>query len=174
MDNRRERQDKIVKMKVQTAKILWQEDQRQAAFLVLESVDDPRADELRQQLGFDEHYEARGRPQQGISWTLFGVVTVIVMAASFALGTLLDLRRDATTTEPPSTADTVLATPIPATLPVLEPQIEMTGTASQIQLTQSALENQQGSSMSLLDATETARYEQATGTADAGETAAGG
>jgi hypothetical protein len=174
MRHSREQQDKIVRMKVQTAKVLWQENRREAAFLVLESVDDPRADELRQRLGCDADDAVGRRTHPGVSWTAFASVIVIVMIAAFALGTLLDLRRDAARIAPLPAADTALASPIPATLPAVEAPVELTGTASQIQLTQSALAAQQGGAMSRLDATETARYQQATGTAEARETAAAG
>ena len=174
MDNERARQGKIVKMKVQTAKVLWQEDRREAAFLVLESVDDPRADDLRGRLSSDEHYDVGRSQHQGVSWPLFGGVVVITMVVAFALSLLLNPGPQPRTSVPVPTEDTVLTTAIPPTLPVLAAEVELTGTASQIQLTQSALEAQQRSSMGLLDATETARYEQATGTANARETAAAG
>ena len=173
MTHSRERQDKIVKMKMQTARVLWQENRCEAAFLVLESVDDPRADDLRQRLGFAEDDTVGRRTRPGVSPILFVSAIMIVMIGSFALGTLLDLRRDSVNTTPPPTADTALTSPIPATLPAVEAPVELTGTASQIQLTQSALAAQQENSMNQLDATETARYEQATGTDDARETAAG-
>lgn len=64
MANQHERNEKIIRMKLQTAKILWHENRKDASYLVLESVSDHRADELRNQMGFNESYEVEQVRQQ--------------------------------------------------------------------------------------------------------------
>ncbi len=177
--NTRKRNEKIIRMKMQTAKVLWGENRKEAAFLVLESIDDPRADDLREQMGFDDDFEVTGTQRQSVPLAVIGIGAVIMIVLSFLLGTFLDLGgagdipTNQVLTEDEMVNTIVAPTPEPGE-PITQPLIEMTGTASQIQLTQAAIENVQDSSMSMLDATETARYSQGTATEDARSTEAAG
>lgn len=173
-----ERHQKIVKMKLQTAKVLWQEDRKDAAFLVLESVNDPQADQLRIRMGFDDTYEVGQVASRGVSWAMLGIVLVIVIVVSFLVGSLVEFG-GANPSEPELVSEdefiaTIIAPTLEAGEPLTQPMLELTGTASQLQLTQAAIANQQDNSMNLLNATETARYEQATATEHARGTQAAG
>lgn len=177
--NGTKRKEKIIRMKLQTAKILWAEDRKEATFLLLESISDPRADELRDRMGFDEDFEVKGKQRQSMPLVGLGIGAVILLVLSFLLGTFLDLNRagdistNQTITESGS-VNTIVAPTLEPDDPIIQPSVEMTGPASQVQQTQSAIEEVQDSSMNLLDATETARYEQGTATADARSTKAAG
>lgn len=165
--------EKIIKMKLQTAKVLWGENRKEATFLVLESIDDSRADDLRERMGFDEDFEV-GR-HSPVPIKIIGIGALVLVVLSFLLGTFLDLGGAGdTSANPVMTEDDIVNTIIAPTPesgePITQPLVEMTGTASQVQQTQSAIEDVQDSSMSLLDATETARYEQGTATEDARST----
>ena len=178
MDKQRERHEKIVKMKLQTAKVLWQEDRKDAAFLVLESVNDTRADQLRNRMGFDDDYEVGQSTSGGVSWTMLGIALLIVMVVSFSVGSLIEFG-GINPSEPEVVSEDEFIATIVAPSPeagesLVQPMLELTGTASQLQLTQSSIADQQGNSMNLLDATETARYEQATATEQARSTQAAG
>lgn len=169
-----ERNEKILKMKLQTAITLWGEGRKDATFLILESIDDPRADKLRTQMGFDE-YEIVGEKGNSLSPIFIGVGAIILVILSFLLGTVLNLDgQEATSTTEQLTENQIVETIIAPTPqpdePLSQPLLEMTSTASQIQQTQLAIENNQNTSMSFLDATETARYMQATATEHARET----
>ena len=170
-----QQQEKIIKMKLQTAKILWAEDRKEATFLLLESIDDPRADDLRDRMGFDDDFEVKGTQQQSIPLVSIGIGAVVLVVLSFLLGTFLDLNgaSDASANQmiaEDEIINTIIApTPQPDE-PLSQPLLEMTSTASQIQQTQLAIENNQNTSMSFLDATETARYMQATATEHTRET----
>ena len=174
-----QQQEKIIKMKLQTAKILWAEDRKEATFLLLESIDDPRADDLRDRMGFDDDFEVKGTQQQSIPLVSIGIGAVVLVVLSFLLGTFLDLNgaSDASANQmiaEDEIINTIIApTPQPDE-PLSQPLLEMTSTASQIQQTQLAIENNQNTSMSFLDATETARYMQATATEHARLTAVEG
>lgn len=173
--SQRERNEKILKMKLQTAKVLWGEGRKDAAFLILESIDDPRADKLRTQMGFDDEYEIVGEKGNSLSPIFIGVGAIILVILSFLLGTVLDLNgQEATPTTEQLTENQIVETIIaPTPQPdesLSQPLLEMTSTASQIQQTQLAIESNQNTSMSFLDATETARYMQATATEYARET----
>jgi hypothetical protein len=162
-------------MKLQTAKVLWQEERKEAAFLVLESINDVRADDLRSRMGFDDTYEIGQNTSSGISWTNLGIVLVIVMVVSFLLGNLVDFGGTNPAVPEFVREGELLVTrdapTIEAEAPATQSLVELTGTANHVLLTQNALEHQQGNSMSWLDATETARYEQATATENARATA---
>lgn len=169
--NSLQRQEKIIRMKLQTAKILWAEDRKEATFLLLESIDDPRADELRDRMGFDDDFEIGRVSSPSIPFSVVGMVTVVLIVLSFLLGTLLDL--DGGGVQPVSENNLVKPSATPISQPdepTIQSLIELTDTASEVQLTQAAIENNQNSSMNLLDATETARYVQATETQNAKET----
>lgn len=165
--------EKIIKMRLQTARILWHEHRKDAAFLVLESVSDPRADDLRHRMGFDDDYDVGSVTRTSFSWPIAAIVIVLVIVISFLAGSLIDFNsqnsQSNAATENEAIA-TVAAPSLEANQPITQPLIEMTSAASQIQLTGSAIEQEQNNSMSLLDATETARYEQATETQNALET----
>ena len=177
--NTSKQKEKIIRMKLQTTKVLWSENRREAAFLVLESIDDPRADELRDKMGFDDDFEVKGNQHQAIPLAGMGMGAVVLIVVSFLLGTFLDLggagESSANPVIPENERVNTLVAPTPESDgPMPEALIEMTGTASQVQQTQSALEEVQDASMSMLDATETARYSQGTATADARSTEAAG
>ena len=174
-----ERNEKILKMKLQTAKVLWGEGRKDAAFLILESIDDPRADKLRTQMGFDDEYEIVGEKSNSLSPIFIGVGAIILVILSFLLGTVLNLDgQEAASPAEQLTENQIVETNIAPTPqpdePLSQPLLEMTSTASQIQQTQLAIENNQNTSMSFLDATETARYMQATATEHARLTAVEG
>lgn len=164
-------------MKMQTAKVLWGEDRKDAAFLVLESIDDSRADDLRDRMGFDEDYEVGGVTSGGVPYVLTGVGAFLVFVVAFSLGTFLNLggggQSPEVLTENQIVSTIVAPTPEPGE-PITEPLAELTGTASLIQLTQQAIQNSQNSGMSMLDATETQRYLAGTATEDARATEAAG
>jgi len=170
-----ERNEKILKMKLQTAKVLWGEGRKDAAFLILESIDDPRAYQLRTQMGFDDDYEIVGQKSNSLPPIFIGVGAIILVILSFLLGTVLNLDgQEATSLAEQLTENQIVETIIAPTPqpdePLSQPLLETTSTASQIQQTQLAIENNQNTSMSFLDATETARYMQATATEHARET----
>ncbi len=171
--------EKIIKMKLQTAKVLWGENRKEATFLVLESIDDSRADDLRERMGFDEDFEVDYTGHSPVPIKIIGIGALILVVLSFLLGTFLDLSGagDISANQVITEDDIVdtIITPTPESgEPITQPLVEMTGTASQVQQTQSAIEDVQDSSMSLLDATETARYEQGTATEDARSTETAG
>lgn len=180
--NANQRKEKIVKMKLQTAKVLWGENRKDATFLLLESIDDPRGDDLRERMGFDDEYEV-GNTKSGLtSPIIISIGAVVLLVVGFLLGTFFDLNGGDSTIPQVESAtniedqiiETIIApTPEPGE-PLTQPLIEMTGTASQVQQTQSALATQQGEVMNFLDATDTAAYEQATATESARETQAAG
>ncbi|MEL6408391.1 MAG: hypothetical protein AAFR81_28755 [Chloroflexota bacterium] len=175
--NARDKQEKIVKMKMQTAKVLWGEGRKDAAFLVLESVDDPRADDLRDRMGFDDDYEIGGVTSGGVPFLLVGVGAFLLFVIAFSLGTFLNLGGEAsssqTLTENEIVSTIVAPTPEPGEA-ITEPLADLTGTASLIQLTQQAIQESQNSGMSMLDATETQRYIAGTATQNARATEAAG
>lgn len=163
--NSLKQQEKIIRMKLQTAKILWAEDRKEATFLLLESIDDPRADELRDRMGFDDDFEIGRASSPSIPIPVIGIVAVILVALSFLMGTLLNLDGGGVQSLSENNRLETSATPTShPNEPTVQSLMGLTNTASEVQLTQAAIENKQNSSMNLLDATETARYVQATET----------
>ena len=170
--------EKIIRMKLQTAKVLWGEDRKEAAFLVLESIDDARADNLRDKMGFDEDFEVGHTGRSSMPTKIIGIGAVVLVVLSFFLGTFLNLdgsnnnsQVDQTITDNEFIETIIVPTP-ESDEPLTQPLIELTGTASQVQLTQAAIAKEQESIMNLLDATQTAKYEQGTATEDARATQA--
>lgn len=167
-----QQQEKIIRMKLQTAKVLWGENRKEAAFLVLESVDDPRGDELRDRMGFDDDFDIRGTQQQSMPLVGIGMGAVILIVLSFLLGTFLDLNGAGDISANPvipegDIVNTIIAPTPEAGEPLTQPMVDMTGTASQIQVTQESIATEQNRIENLLDATRTALYDQGTATADA-------
>jgi|GEM_PF-3081813 len=177
--NERQRNEKIIKMKMQTAKVLWGENRKEAAFLVLESIDDPRADELRDRMGFDDDFEVTGVQRQSVPLAVIGIGAVILIVVSFLLGTVLDLGGAGDTpanqvlTEDEIINTIVAPTPEPGE-PITQPMVDMTGTADQIQVTQQSVATEQNRVENLLMATRTALYQNETATAEARSTEAAG
>jgi len=166
--------EKIIKMKLQTAKILWAEDRKEATFLILESIDDPRANELRERMGFDDDFEVGHTHRSSSHPLLISIGLIMLLTMSFLMGTYLDLNGGTKQKNPVvdqnELIETLIAPSPEASEPMTQTLLELTETADPIQLTQSAIEKEQNSSMSLLDATETARYAQSTATENARET----
>ena len=167
-------------MKLQTAKILWTEDRKEATFLILESIDDPRADELRERMGFDDDFEVGHTDHSSIPIKIIGIGTVVLVVLSFLLGTFLNLDEGNNSIQVNQTItenefiETIIAPTPESDKPLTQPLIELTGTASQVQLTQASIAKEQESTMNLLDATQTAKYEQGTATENARATQAAG
>jgi hypothetical protein len=172
-----QRDEKIVKMKMQTAKVLWSENRKDAAFLVLESIDDPRADTLREKMGFDDEYEVRGPGRNSVSPLFIGAGAIVLVVLSFLLGSFFapGEGRETTSVQALTEEEIVETLIVPTPAPnesLAQPMIQMTGTASPGQLTRSAIQTQQIEMMQLVDATETAAYAQGTATESVRQTQA--
>ena len=169
--NAEKRQEKIIQMKLQTAKVLWGENRKEATFLILESIDDARADGLREKMGFDDNFEVGRASSQSISLPIIGVSAIVLIVLSFLLGTFLNVDGGGTSSNQILIQEPVVPTIIVPTIQPTEsldqPIVEMTGAASQIQLTRLSLETQQSSFTDIVNASETAKYDQATATEDA-------
>lgn len=178
MINQRERQEKITRMKLQTAKVLWQEGRKDATFLLVESIDDPRGDTLREQMGFSDDYEvgvAQGSP--GFSRVHMGSAIVISAVLFFFLGFLIrpDSNNTAvleTTLNDNQVISTLIA-PTPAPGETLsQPLTALTVTADSGQPTVNAVATQQSDIQANIALSSTARYDQATATENARATQA--
>ena len=178
MINQRERQEKITRMKLQTAKVLWQEGRKDATFLLVESIDDPRGDTLREQMGFSDDYEvgvAQGSP--GFSRVHMGSAIVISAVLFFFLGFLIrpDSNNTAVleTTLNDNQVISTLVAPTPAPGETLsQPLIALTVTADSGQPTVNAVATQQSDIQANIALSSTARYIQATATENARATQA--
>jgi hypothetical protein len=135
-----DRDERIVRMKLQTAKILWGENRKDAAFLVMESIDDPRADTVREKM-FPDNYEV-GQGRANISTPLFGIALVVVTILAFGAGFLISPGGQNSSTIVPATIDnqiSVTSTPAPNLIENEAgndlSQVQLTGTASGVQAT---------------------------------------
>jgi hypothetical protein len=169
--NPRERQEKITRMKMQTVKVLWQEDRKDAAALVLESIDDPRADELAERMGFAGDYEIGISPAgNGQKLQIAGLVIIVGLIA-FTLGFIVSPDSAPVMVEVTPAGDTeqvlqTIVAPTPAAGETLsEPLLNLTGTMAFRESTAQAIRTQQSNMSALISASETARVINATGTA---------
>jgi hypothetical protein len=162
-----QKKETIIKMKLQTAKILWGENRKEAAFLILESMEDTRADDLRDKMGFEDDFEVGCFSSSAIPVTTIGFGMLVLMIISFLLSTVLDLGGGGTQTYPVTTKSEFVTSKPESDEPLNQPIVEMTITVGQIQLTHLSLETQQSSFTDIVHASATARYDHATATANA-------
>jgi hypothetical protein len=160
-----QKKETIIKMKLQTAKILWGENRKEAAFLILESMEDTRADDLRDKMGFQDDFEVGRSSAIRVATIGFGMIVLLLL--SFLLGTVLDLGGGGTQTYPVTTKSEFVTSKPESDEPLNQPIVEMTITVGQIQLTHLSLETQQSSFTDIVHASATARYDHATATANA-------
>lgn len=178
MINQRERQEKITRMKLQTAKVLWQEGRKDATFLLVESIDDPRGDALRDQMGFSEDYEVEiAKEPRGFSRMHVGLAVVVSGVIFFFLGFLVSPDgNNAPVIETTSNEEQVVSTliaPTPAPGETLsQPLIALTVTVHSGQPTVNAVATQQRDIQANIALSSTARYDQATATENARATQA--
>jgi len=178
MINQRERQEKITRMKLQTAKVLWQEGRKDATFLLVESIDDPRGDALREQIGFSDDYEVGlAKESRGFSRVHIGLAIVISSVLFFFLGFLIHPDRnnaallETTLNEDQVISTLVASTPAPGET-LSQPLIALTATANSGQPPVNAVATQQRDIQANIALSSTARYDQATATENARATQA--
>lgn len=170
MINQGEQREKITKMKLQTAKILWQEGRKDATFLLLESINDARGDDLRERMGFAEDYEVglSKTPQRFSQLQMVGIALCSALLFFFlgfwvspdsSTNTIVE-----TTLDNDNVVETInTATPAPD--PSLSQQlIELTATSDTEMSTVSAFRTQQVTVEAEFNQFATARYEDATAT----------
>lgn len=87
--NTQQQREKICLMKLQTARVLWHEGRRDATFLLLESIDDPRADSLHERMGFSKYYEVGIVSRVGERTRVPLIAGAVLVASSFLMGFLL-------------------------------------------------------------------------------------
>lgn len=178
MIKQREQQEKITKMKLQTAKVLWQEGRKDASFLLIESIDDPRGDALRDRMGFSDDYEV-GMPKEHRSFSRMqvGLTAVISSVIFFFIGFLVSPDRSDTpvieTIGNEEQAISTLVVPTPAPGETLsQGLIDLTATVQSGQPTVNAVATQQSDIQANIALSSTARYDQATATENARATQA--
>jgi len=170
-----DRRNKVIRMKLQTAKVLWQEKRKDAVFLLLESIDDPRGDALREQMGFSEDYDVglAVKPGNFSRTQAFSLVTIVAVFF-FILGYVISWDGGGDSTQASVTENQELATFVaPTPLPgddLSQVPIDITATATSGQPTVAAMQTQQNSIAVQIELSETARYLQSTATADARQT----
>lgn len=179
MISERERSEKIIKMKLQTAKVLWQEDRKDAAFLLLESIDDPRGDDLRERMGFTDDYEVGRTVNSGMPMIQISVTAVIVAVIFFIIGFVVSPDNGAAAViEATPNGDQVVQTivaPTPEPGETLsQPLLDMTATSASGQPTRNAVQTQQSELETWIQLSETAQYDHATATENAKATEAAG
>lgn len=178
MIDQRKRQEKITRVKLQTAKVLWQESRKDAAFLVLESIDDPRADELRDKMGFDEYYEVGLSADSRSHFSLRQVAAAVVLVGvlAFGLGFLVSPDNSATVVDATPSGNDLVATiiaPTPAPGETLsQPLLDLTATTDANRPTHESIQTQSANLETQIWASETAKYRQATERTNARETEA--
>ncbi|MEM9955089.1 MAG: hypothetical protein AAF846_26005 [Chloroflexota bacterium] len=164
MINQRERQEKITRMKLQTAKVLWQEGRKDATFLLVESIDDPRGDALREQMGFSDEYKVGvSQESRGFSLVHMGSAIVISPVIFFFLGFLIHPKSNNTsvleTTMNDNQVISTLVAPTPALGETLSrPLIALTVTADSEQPTVNAVATQQSDIQANIALSSTASY----------------
>ena len=167
--NQRDKTEKIVKMKLQTAKVLWQEGRKDATFLLLESINDRRGDELRERMGFSDDYEVGlSKTPQHFSQIQVAGIALCSAFLFFVLGFMLS--PDSATNaiiEVPSDDNIVIetistATPAPDTSS--QQLVELTATSNSEMSTASAFRTQEVTRQAELSILLTARYDDATAT----------
>ncbi|MEM9955381.1 MAG: hypothetical protein AAF846_27505 [Chloroflexota bacterium] len=176
MMNQRAKAEKIIKMKLQTAKVLWQEGRRDATFLLIESINDPRGDDLRERMGFADDYEV-GLSKTPRRFSQFQVAGIAICSAALFFFLGFWFSPDTTNATLSTTGDNVVetvytATPEPDPL-LSQPLIELTATSNTEMSTASAFHTQQVTMEALANSSATARYENATATSVAATQAAG-
>lgn len=178
MINQRDRNEKITKMKLQTARVLWQEGRKDATFLLIESIDDPRGDSLRDRMGFSDDYEVSVSVQsRGFSNRQVGLVVVLTAIIFWTIGFLLSPDHsnqsivEATLNEEQVVSSLIAPTPAPGET-LAQPLVALTATAHSGQPTVDAVETQQSNMQANISLSSTARYDQATATENARATQA--
>jgi hypothetical protein len=148
MVNQHERREKITRMKLQTAKVLWHEERKDAAFLLLESIDDSRGDELRDRMGFsDDHEVGMSTKGSGISFAQLGAAIAATAVIFFFIGFLISSGNGGnviveTTPDSEQVIETIVA-PTPAPGETLSQSfIDMTATADLRQPTVNSVRTQ--------------------------------
>ncbi|MGB7337708.1 MAG: hypothetical protein WBC91_02365 [Phototrophicaceae bacterium] len=178
MINQGDQNEKIIKMKLQTAKILWKDGRKDATFLLLESINDPRGDDLRERMGFADDYEVglSKTPQRFSQIQVAGVVLCSALLF-FILGFLVSPDSDATPLIEATLDNNVVETISTSTsVPdnsLSQQLIELTATSDSEMSTVSAFRTQQVTMEAIVNSSATARYEEATATSVARTQATG-
>lgn len=174
--NQADRDERIVRMKLQTAKILWGENRKDAAFLVMESINDPRANPVREKM-FPDNYEAR-QGKTRISMRFFVMTLFVTILLSFGSGFLFSSGGQNTVTVVTATGveEQVFTTSIPTSNLSSGAdndinQTRLTGTAAQVGATLFAVQTQQADLGTANAITRTAAYARETSSAQATEAA---
>jgi len=173
MINQQERHEKITRMKLQTAKVLWQEGRKDASFLLIESIDDSRGDALREQMGFSDDYEIRVvQKSEGFSRMHIGLVIMVSSVIFFFLGFIMSPDINHTTVlENTLNEDLIVSTlvvPTPDSGEILsQPLISLTMTAGSGYSTINTVATQQHNIQANIVLSRTARYDHATATENA-------
>lgn len=170
MINQRERNEKIIRMKLQTAKVLWQEGRKDASFFVIESIDDPRGDALRERMGFTDDYEVGGSDRSSMPIRRLSMIAIAVI--SFIIGFVVSPDSGAGTVANLSQGDdqrieTIVAPTLESGKSLSQPQIDLTSISAQGQPTRNAVQTQQSDLKSWIQLSETAQYRHATATENA-------
>lgn len=177
--NQATKAEKIVKMKLQTAKVLWQEGRKDASFLLLESIHDPRGDDLRERMGFSDDYEV-GLSKTAHHFSSVQVAGIAICSAIlfFVLGFMLSPDTATNTVIEVPTDNTIVIEPISTATPAPDPLLPQ----QSLQLTVTSDPHMATALMALtlnltqqvrFNAYSTARYEGATATAIVRTQAAG-
>lgn len=177
MTNQHERREKITRMKLQTAKVLWHEGRKDAAFLLLESIDDPRGGELRDRMGFSDDHEVGMSVEGGsFSFAQLGAAIAVTAIIFFFVGFLISSGSGnngvvKTTPDSEQVIETIVApTPVPGET-LSQPFIDMTATANLRQPTVNSVRTQTNI-QDEISLTRTALYSNAVATANANATEA--
>ncbi|MEO1166115.1 MAG: hypothetical protein AAFV98_20190 [Chloroflexota bacterium] len=173
MINTPQQREKICRMKLQTAKVLWHEGRQDATFLLLESLDDPRADALRERMGFSEDYDVGMASRHGKPSRMPLVAGAVFVASIFFLAGFFISPQIRVPIYHEATQATALSpTPITEWVSPLEDPVplDLTMTVLSGQPTLTALETQQSNLQANIALSSTARYRQATATAEAQQT----
>ena len=161
--------EKIVKMKLQTAKVLWQEGRKDATFLLLESINDPRGDDLRERMGFSDDYEV-GLSKTVHHYSQIQVAGIALCSAIlfFILGFILspDTATNTVIEATPSDNSVIetISTATPAPDTSAQQLVELTATSNSEMSTASAFRTQEVTRQAELSILLTARYDDATAT----------